>query len=420
LFKPALPMFVFVGCLATVGSWSVLRPSTLPATTINQIIVVVDSEPYTLLDLQTYSAARVGRQLRIQDPPDLSDADRIILEQFITEKLIAGEIYRLGIKIDEQDIDLYIEQVKQRNKLTDAQLEDALRRDGMNLQRYRASIRAEIEKKELVRLQVEGKVDITDGDVERYYLANQKGFMVAEKIHLRHILLLVPEGASSETEKAVLAKAQGLRQQILQKGDFPQLARQYSEGAGASAGGDIGWVDRQSLLREIANAAFNLPVGTVSEPVRTSLGIHLFTVEARRPARPIPLEEIKEKIREELYSKAIQERFETWLKTDLRRRHRVDIKLAGFVFRAEETNQSTVDSLMASSKGGAGETEERTFMSYLNPISYIITTSPVEDPSGEPIPDMKQVKFFGIPLLRTESADDPGDDPFAASQQPAP
>ncbi|HEX9879656.1 MAG TPA: hypothetical protein VGB25_05640, partial [Candidatus Binatia bacterium] len=69
---------------------------------------------------------------------------------------------------------------------------------------------------------------------------------------------------------------------------------------------------------------------------------------------------------------------------------------------------------------GAGETEERTFMSYLNPMSYIITTSPVEDPSGEPIPDMKQVKFFGIPLLRTESADDPGDDPFAASQQPAP
>ena len=100
----------------------------------------------------------------------------------------------------------------------------------------------------------------------------------------------------------------------------------------------------------------------------------------------------------------MEERFQKWLKTDLRSRHRVNIKLPGFVFRAEETKESTVDSLMASSS--PEDEEDRSVLSYLNPLSYIVKTSPVEDESGEGNPDERQVSVFGFPLFTTEQAED--------------
>ena len=55
------------------------------------------------------------------------------------------------------------------------------------------------------------------------------------------------------------------------------------------------------------------------------------------------------KIKEELQSKALEDRFVKWLKTDLRRKHRVDVKIAGVVFKPEDSKEGMVDSLMAKS-----------------------------------------------------------------------
>ncbi len=402
--------------LATVGAFLVQLPPPLAARTIEQIIVVVDSEPYTLSDLQTYARARTGRQLNTQNLPDLGEADKIILEQFITEKLIASEAERLGIQTTEEDIDYYIQSIKKRNRINEAELTEALSREGMDLQRYRATIRSEITKRNLIERQVKRKVNITPEDVERYYRAHDERFKTDEKVHLRHILLQIPEGATPKIEKETMDRALEIRQRTLDGGAFSQLARTYSEGAGASAGGDIGWVDRRSLLDEIAREAFKLPQGQVSLPVRTSLGLHLLKVESRQPARLLPFAQVEEEIRKELYAKALEERFQRWLKTDLRRKHRVDMKLPGFVFRAEETKEGTVNSLMASSDP-IRDDEERGILSYLNPLSYIMSETPIEDETGEILPDQKRVSIFGIPLFDTESADDVEEEPLIQSQE---
>ena len=406
----------FLG-LAMVVAFFAPFPNPATGKVIERVIVVVDGEPFTLSDMQAYARTQIGRELDTQNLPDMSEPEKIILEQFITDKLIAAEVARLSIRIVEEDIDKYIEVIKKKSRISDDQLVEALARQGMDLKRYRATIRSEIEKRELIKRQVEGKVNITPGDVERYYRTNDTRFMTKGKIHLRHILLQIAGDASPEQEKITLARANEIRQRALQGETFHQLARQYSEGAGASKGGDIGWVDRQSLMIEIAKEAFNLPVQEISLPVRTSLGIHLLKVEEHRPARPIPLSQVEGRIKNELYSKAMEERFQRWLKTDLRSNHRVDIKLAGFIFRAEEIKEGTVDSLMASASP-AMEEKERGLMSYLNPFSYIISETPLEDESGNVIADYKKVSLFGIPLFTTESVDDLEEEPFIQGRGP--
>ena len=391
-----------------------LLPLSLSANVIEQVVVVVDREPYTLTDLKEYAKTRMGREFPAGDLDSIKDQDREVLELFITEKLLAEEVKVGGIRVSEQDVDQYVEQIKERNRIGDEELKAALSREGVSTEKYRASIRAEIEKSEIINRQVRKRVNITPEDVERYYRLNSKKFTTEERVRLRHILLSLAQAAPSERHKEVSLQARQIRERTLAGEEFTKLARAYSEGAGAAEGGDIGWVKRGSLLKEIEEVAFQkLSVGEVSEPLQTSLGIHLIKLEEKDPGRLLPLSEVRGKIREELYATALEERYQKWLKTDLRKNHRVDVKLPGVVFRPEETKEGTVDSLLASASRRS-KREEGGFLSYLNPLSYIVKETPIEgDEDQGQASDRNIVSIFGIPLFTKESVDDVPGDPLA-------
>lgn len=402
-----------------VALCAVLLPSSPLAKVIEQVIVVIDREPYTLSDLRDYGKTRMGREFPRGDLNAIEAQDREVLEQFITEKLLAEEVKRAGIAVSEQDIDQYIEQIKERNRISDEDLKAALNREGVVWEKYRASIRGEIEKSEIINRQVRKKVNITAEDVERYYQLNRKKFTTEERVRLRHILLSFPNGTAADKEEELVQKAREIRGRALSGEDFAKLARAYSEGAGAEGGGDIGWVKHGSLLKEIDEVAFQkLSVGEVSEPLRTGLGLHLIKLEEKDSGRLLPLADVRAKIRDELYATALEERYQKWLKTDLRKNHRVDVMLPGVIFRPEDTKEGTVDTLLASTSRRP-RTEERSFLSYLNPLTYITKETPIEGEDAEgQLSGRNVVSVFGIPLFTKDSADDVPEDPLAPMEAP--
>ncbi|MFQ5540501.1 MAG: peptidylprolyl isomerase, partial [Candidatus Binatia bacterium] len=250
-------------------------------------------------------------------------------------------------------------------------------------------------------------------DVERYYQANKIKYMTKERAHLLHLLIRIFNDATPEQEKAAITKASEIRKRALQGENFSKLAREFSDGAGASEGGDIGWVDRSSLLNAIAKVAFKLSAGEVSQPVRTSLGVHLIKLVEHQPAKLTPLSEVEKNIREHLYTKALEKRFQRWLSTDLRKKHLVDVKIPGFVFRAEET-KDTADSRIFSESDS--DTEERGLFSFLNPFSD--DEPPVDYGSGDNLSDQTVVTLFGTPLFVTHDGDDT-DEPLIPSGESA-
>lgn len=396
-----------------------LYPVSILAMVVDQVVVVIDAEPYTLSNIKEYAKTKMKREFPAGDLNQIGKEDQQVLEEFITEKLLEAEVRQAGIQVSEAEIDSYVGKIKEKNRLSDDDLKEILKREGMTLQDYRAKIRDEIEKNDIINRQVREKVNITSEDVERYYRQNSKKYMTGERIRLRHILLPLPEGAAPEREQEVKLRAMELRQRALGKEDFGQLARRYSEGAGASQGGEIGWVQRGSLLKEIEEVAFkDLAVGEISQPVRTSMGFHILQLEAKEEARPLPLAQVRSKIKEELYAKAMEERFQGWLRSDLRKRHRVDVKLPGVVFRPEEKKDGTVNSLMASSARRRRK-EEPGFLSYLNPFSYIVSETPVEGDDYEGPPSGQNVvKVLGVPLFTTAD-DDAADVPVLIEEDKA-
>ncbi|MGE5302946.1 MAG: peptidylprolyl isomerase [Alphaproteobacteria bacterium] len=382
-------------------------PASLPAKVVEQVIAVVDGEPYTLTNLENYSKTKMGRAFPTGDLNKINPEDREVLEQFITDKLLESEIREAGIKVSDEDVEQYIEQIKAKNRLTDDDLKTALQREGQTLASYRASVKIELEKTEIINRQVRAKVSITNEDVERYYKLNASKYRGEERARIRHILLSLPENASPDAVQAAQAKAADLYTRIKAGEDFGKLANEYSEGAGRDEGGDIGWVKRGTLIAKLEEVAFvKLSVGQVSEPFRTSMGIHIVKLEARETGNILPLSAVASQIKDELYAKALNERFDKWLKTDLRRKHRVDVKLAGVVFKAEDSKEGMVDSLMARSNR-PNRTPDRSLLSYLNPLSYITKETDLEeeDPKS-PMYGKKVVSVLGIPLFTTDSPDD--------------
>jgi peptidyl-prolyl cis-trans isomerase SurA len=357
----------------------------------------------------------MGRSFPKGDLNRIEKEDKEVLEQFITEKLVSAEVKRLGITTSAEDVDHYIDEIRKRNQLSDEDLTEALRREGLTKEQYRESVRNELEKSQIIQRQVREKVNITADDVERYYQQNSKKFLTPEKFHLRHILLVVPKDAAPEQEKEVAAQIQQLRRQVGSGEDFAKLAKSFSQGPGANEGGDLGWIKRGTMLSEVDEAAARLSLGEVSQPVRTSLGYHLIKLEGKQGGEAPPLEEVAGRIKEELYAKTLEERFQKWLKTDLRRRYRVDVKLAGVVFRPEENKEATLNTLMASSSSRKAK-QEKGFLSYLNPLTYIVNETPMENESGEQI-DANILSVFGVPLFRKDGGGEMPPDPFAPPEQ---
>ena len=400
MFKRSIAPTLVVGLL-------LFLPGMLTARVVDRLIAVIDGEPYTLRDVKQFTKTRLNREFPSGDLNPINENDGDALEQFITEKLLDAEVREAGIKVSAEEVNNYMDEVKKANRLSESDFKTILEREGMTLESYKAVVKSELEKNEIVRRQVRSKVSVTDADVERYYKLNAKKYRTGDRARIGHILLSLSERADPAVVETTQAKAKEIYNRIKAGENFAKLAAEYSEGAGRNEGGDIGWVQRGSLIGPLDEVTFDkLSVGQVSEPFRTSMGYHIVKLEAREIGTVPPLSAVAPKIKADLYAKAMEERYSKWLRTDLRRKHRVDIKLAGVVFKPEETKEGTMDTLMAKSMR-TNRRQDRTFMSYFNPFSYVTSETPAEelDPNS-PLADKNIVSVFGVPLFTSDRVDD--------------
>lgn len=142
---------------------------------------------------------------------------------------------------------------------------------------------------------------VTDDDVAEYYESQRGQYVVPEAVHARHILIGVAENAPAEQLAQAKAKAETILAEVKDKGgDFAALARKESQDPGSAAtGGDLGFIQRDTVVPAFEQAVFALQPGQV-DLVQTPYGFHVIKVEERREGRVIPLEEVKGELRNKL------------------------------------------------------------------------------------------------------------------------
>jgi peptidyl-prolyl cis-trans isomerase SurA len=225
---------------------------------------------------------------------------RTAFEGVLAERLVENEVKALGIEVTEAQIDGAIDDVKKRNNLSDDMLKQALASEGLTLQGYRDRLRKDFENHLLIAAKVQNRVKVTDDDVKGYYQSHLAEFSGEEQVKLRLILLQVPAGAPPADDARVKATGETLLARLAAGEDFADLARQVSQGPGASSGGDLGWVKKGTMPIDLERVAFALVAGQNSGLVRAKTGWIILKADDRRTAKAPPIDDVKERIREKI------------------------------------------------------------------------------------------------------------------------
>ncbi len=288
----------------------------------DRILATVDGEPLTLYDLDQFAA--MIRASGGGGPLQGGKAQRQkMLEALITERLVRKEAAKLGLTASDEEVDSYLEQIQRRNKLSKEELKSAVVQQGLTWDIYREKVRFDIERGKLLAREIGEKVTVSPEEIERYYQAHLQDYKLPERIQLWHILIPAGERRYQRIEARKVAE-ECLR--LARKGkDFGKLASKYSVGPGAKAGGDIGTIERGQMMERLEEAAFALKEGEISDIIETEEGFHIFKAGKRQTERYRPLSEVSEEIRRKLYDDLLEERYQRWLKQDLRARHHVEI-----------------------------------------------------------------------------------------------
>lgn len=140
--------------------------------------------------------------------------------------------------------------------------------------------------------------------------------------HARHILLRT---GPQLTEAAARQRLADYKRRIQAgQADFAQLAREHSQDASASNGGDLGWASPGLFVPEFEEALDGLKPGEIADPVVSRFGVHLIQLLERREAT-LSARERRELARAMLREKKLDEAYAKWAQ-DVRGRAWVELR----------------------------------------------------------------------------------------------
>ncbi|MGB5978514.1 MAG: peptidylprolyl isomerase, partial [Cyclobacteriaceae bacterium] len=106
------------------------------------------------------------------------------------------------------------------------------------------------------------------------------------EVNASHILITAGPDASPEDTLAAYNQITGLRERVMNGEDFNQVARENSQDPSAiQNGGNLGYFTSMQMVYPFEEAAYNTPVGDVSQPFRTRFGYHILKVQDKRDSR---------------------------------------------------------------------------------------------------------------------------------------
>jgi parvulin-like peptidyl-prolyl isomerase len=286
------------------------------------VVASVDGNPITNFDIQNPgggpNSLSGGNSMAGIDPDSA-------LKQLIAQQLVEQEAQKYADRVDEGEVDRFIQQVEDQNHLTDAQLRAQLQAQGTSYEAFRKNAFKQVETMEMVQREVRSKIQVPESEIEAYYKDHPEEFTVnQEKYRLAQILITVPAGAPPDKVAAAQKKAADVRKLAIKGNDFGELARQYSEDDSKTKGGELGEFNPNDLNDEIAAAIKQTKAGDIAPLVHTRYGFHIIKVEEHQAAGVQPLAAVKDQIHDKLVSEKAKDKFEQWVDQDLAKQHDIE------------------------------------------------------------------------------------------------
>ena len=202
------------------------------------------------------------------------------LRQLVKRRLILLYLERKKLSASKEELALAIARVKEQLKSQNLTLEAYLKSAGLTHDEFSRVFSWQLGWQQYLDRYV------TEENLESYFNRNRREFD-GTQIRVAHILLKVDRSAAGKAWDDAVGRAAKIRGQVVDgKVSFADAARQHSQTPAAAKGGDIGFISRHEPMPEsFSQAAFALKKNEISQPVKSSFGVHLIQCTEIKPGQ---------------------------------------------------------------------------------------------------------------------------------------
>lgn len=257
-----------------------LTNSTFALQKLDGIAVIVNDDVVTNneIELRTNDFIKKIRASKLTGK-EISALRKQVTERIVRDKVQLQHANRLGMKIDDVELNRMLERLAQSNGLSLKQMRRKIEADGLPFSRFREQSRDELIIKQLQQRMVASKVNVTDQEVEQFITNKRNKKSRNAKYQLRHILIGTPEAASPEDIQQARVEVEKIIAKLNKGTSFKKLAINQSDGRNALQGGDLGWRNAGELPEVFVDAIENIDVGENSGIIRSASGFHVLKLE---------------------------------------------------------------------------------------------------------------------------------------------
>ena len=201
------------------------------------------------------------------------------LQQMVREQLINQYAKDNNLNISDADVQKREDELKAN--FPNGSWDDMLKARGLTETDVKNALREQI----IIDDAVGKDVKVSDAQIKQYFDKNHASFDKPEQVRARHILV------------ADLATANKVEADLKSGKNFADEAKQYSMDPGSKdKGGELGLFRRGQMVPAFDQAAFSLPVGQISKPVKSPFGYHVIQVEEKQPGEKATLANTHDRI----------------------------------------------------------------------------------------------------------------------------
>lgn len=209
-----------------------------------------------------------------------------ILQQLLTQKLLAQQAVIDSVTVKEDEVDAEVDR-RMRGMVQRAGGEERLEQFlGKSVIQYKDEIRPDIKEQKIaekMRQKITEKVSVTPYDIKNFFEKIPKDSLQTYNKEVEIGVISVSPVLTTEEKKIFKEKLEAIRTRVKNGEDFGNLARLYSQDQGSAPdGGDLGFADRSTFVKEFAAMAFKLKAGEISPIFETDFGFHFLQVIERR------------------------------------------------------------------------------------------------------------------------------------------
>ncbi|MDZ7644778.1 MAG: peptidylprolyl isomerase [Woeseiaceae bacterium] len=271
-------LIVFAACLAAPVAHS-QEPLSDSGEMLDGIAAIVNEGVVLQSELREQTEA-IRQRARAEDlrlpPTDVLREQ--VLERLVVERIQLQRAERFGIQVSDQMVNTTLARLAEQNGVPFERLPEELAATGVDYADYRRDVRKQLTIEQLRQIDVIRRINVAPREIQQCIADIENNVVGNSEYDLSHILISVPENATTEQIAAAEARANEVHTALDDGADFGEMAVRYSDSQTSLEGGNLGWRKGDQLPTIFSDIVGTMAEGEYSEPMRAVSGFHIVKI----------------------------------------------------------------------------------------------------------------------------------------------